>query len=147
MNARRWENFKSNRRAYFSLWIFLGLFLFCLPAEIIANDKPLMVRYEGKTFFPIFKAYPETAFGGTFTTEADYRDPFVRGLIEEKGRIFWPLVPYSYRTVIYGLNVPSPAPPSRQNWLGTDDQARDVLAQSYLWVSYIYFVCFYPYLF
>lgn len=126
--ARRWENFKANRRAYWSLWIFVALFLFCLPAEFIANDKPLMVRYDGKTYFPIFRAYSETTFGGTFNSEADYRDPFVQGLIEEKGRIFWPLIPYSYNTVIYGLNVPSPAPPSRQNWLGTDDQARDVLA-------------------
>jgi microcin C transport system permease protein len=127
--ARRWENFKANRRAYWSLWIFIVLFLFCLPAEIIANDRPLMIRYDGKTYFPIFRTYSETTFGGTFATEADYRDPYVQGLINEKGRMFWPLVPYSYDTVIYGLNVPSPAPPSRQNWLGTDDQARDVLAR------------------
>jgi microcin C transport system permease protein len=127
--ARRWENFKANRRAYWSLWIFVALFLFCLPAEIIANDRPLMIRYDGKTYFPIFRTYSETTFGGTFATEADYRDPYVQGLINEKGRMFWPLVPYSYDTVIYGLNVPSPAPPSRQNWLGTDDQARDVLAR------------------
>jgi microcin C transport system permease protein len=126
--ARRWENFKANRRAYWSLWIFTALFLFCLPAEIIANDKPLIVRYAGQNYFPIFRAYPETTFGGTFNSEADYRDPFVQDLINEKGRIFWPLIPYSHDTVVYGLNVPSPAPPSRQNWLGTDDQARDVLA-------------------
>jgi microcin C transport system permease protein len=127
--ARRWENFKANRRAYWSLWIFIALFLFCLPAELIANDKPLIVRYDGQTYFPIFRTYPETTFGGTFTTEADYRDPYVQELIQENGRIFWPLIPYSYDTVIYGLNVPSPAPPSRQNWLGTDDQARDVTAR------------------
>jgi microcin C transport system permease protein len=126
--ARRWENFKANRRAYWSLWIFTALFLFCLPAEIVANDKPLVVRYEGQTYFPIFRSYPETTFGGTFTTEADYHDPYVQGLIEENGRMFWPLVPYSYDTVVYGLDVPSPAPPSSKNWLGTDDQARDVLA-------------------
>jgi microcin C transport system permease protein len=127
--ARRWENFKANRRAYWSLWIFIALFLFCLPAEIIANDKPLVIRYDGNTYFPIFRTYSETTFGGTFATEADYRDPYVRELIQENGRIFWPLIPYSYDTVIYGLNVPSPAPPSRQNWLGTDDQARDVTAR------------------
>ncbi len=127
--ARRWENFKSNHRAYWSLWIFLALFLFSLPAELIANDKPLLVRYEGKNHFPIFTSYPETTFGGTFTTEADYRDPFVQSLINEKGRIFWPLIPYTYNTVVYGLDTPSPAPPSSKNWLGTDDQARDVLAR------------------
>ena len=127
--ARRWENFKSNRRAFWSLWIFLALFFICLPAELIANDKPLIVRYEGKTFFPVFKAYPETTFGGTFTTQSDYRDPFVIGLIKEKGRIIWPLIPFSYDTVNYNLDKPSPAPPSPQNWLGTDDQARDVLAR------------------
>jgi microcin C transport system permease protein len=126
--ARRWENFKANRRAYWSLWIFTALFLFCLPAEFIANDKPLLVRYDGQNYFPIFRSYPETTFGGTFNSEADYRDPFVQGLITEKGRIFWPLIPYKHDTVVYGLNVPSPAPPSRQNLLGTDDQARDVLA-------------------
>jgi microcin C transport system permease protein len=126
--ARRWENFKANRRAYWSLWIFTALFLFCLPAEFIANDKPLMVRYDGQNYFPIFRNYPETTFGGTFNSTADYRDPFVQGLISEKGRIFWPLIPYSHDTVVYGLNVPSPSAPSRQNLLGTDDQARDVLA-------------------
>jgi microcin C transport system permease protein len=110
------------------LWIFTALFLFCLPAEFIANDKPLVVRYDGQNYFPIFRSYPETTFGGTFNSEADYLDPFVQGLINEKGRIFWPLIPYSHDTVVYGLNVPSPAPPSRQNWLGTDDQARDVFA-------------------
>jgi microcin C transport system permease protein len=126
--ARRWENFKANRRAYWSLWIFTALFLFCLPAEFIANDKPLLVRYDGQNYLPIFRSYPETTFGGTFNSEADYRDPFVQGFITEKGRIFWPLIPYKHDTVVYGLNVPSPAPPSRQNLLGTDDQARDVLA-------------------
>jgi microcin C transport system permease protein len=126
--ARRWESFKANRRAYWSLWIFTALFLFCLPAEFIANDKPLLVRYEGQNYFPIFRNYPETTFGGTFNSEADYRDPFVQGLINENGRMFWPLIPFKHDTVVYGLNVPSPAPPSRQNWLGTDDQARDVLA-------------------
>jgi microcin C transport system permease protein len=127
--SRRWENFKSNRRAFWSLWIFLALFLFCLPAELIANDKPLLVRYEGKNYFPFFKAYPETTFGGTFPTEADYRDPFVKDLIQKKGSMVWPLVPFKYDTVNYDLKMPSPAPPSRQNWLGTDDQARDVLAR------------------
>ncbi len=127
--ARRWESFKSNRRAYSGLWIFLALFFITLPAEFLANDKPFLVRYEGKNYFPIFRSYPETTFGGTFTSEADYRDPFVKELISEKGRLFWPLIPFRYDTVNYDLTVPSPAPPSRQNLLGTDDQARDVLAR------------------
>jgi microcin C transport system permease protein len=129
LTVRRWENFKANRRAYWSLWLFLVVFLVTLPAEFLANDKPFLVRYEGKNYFPIFRSYPETTFGGTFTSEADYRDPFVKELIAEKGRVFWPPIPFSYDTVNYDLDVPSPAPPSSQNLLGTDDQARDVLAR------------------
>jgi microcin C transport system permease protein len=129
LTVRRWENFKANRRAYWSLWIFLVLFFVTLPAEFVANDRPIMVRYDGNTYFPIFTSYPETTFGGTFTSEADYRDPFVKDLIQEKGQIFWPPIPFKYDTVNYDLTVPSPAPPSSQNLLGTDDQARDVLAR------------------
>jgi microcin C transport system permease protein len=125
---RRWETFKSNRRAYSSLWIFLVLCLICFPAELIANDKPLVVRYAGNTYFPIFKKYPETTFGGTFESEADYRDPYVKDLIKEKGWLLFPIIPFSHDTVNYDLQAPSPAPPSRQNWLGTNDQAKDVLA-------------------
>lgn len=129
LGKRRWEQFRANRRAFVSLWIFLALFAITLPAELIANDKPLLVRYDGASYFPIFRAYPETTFGGDFTAEAEYRDPFVKVLIEEKGRMWWPPIPFSYDTVNYDLARPSPAPPSRQNLLGTDDQARDVLAR------------------
>jgi microcin C transport system permease protein len=125
---RRWDTFKSNRRAFWSLWIFLLLCLICFPAELIANDKPLIVRYDNQFYFPVFRSYPETIFGGTFTTQADYRDPFVKDLIKEKGWLLFPIIPFSHDTVNYDLAVPSPAPPSRQNWLGTDDEARDVLA-------------------
>lgn len=127
LNRRRLANFKANRRGYISLWIFCVLFFISLFAEFIANDKPLIVYYDGRILFPVFKAYPETRFGGEFPSEADYHDTYVVSLIEGKGWMIWPLIPYSYDTVVYGL--PAPAPPSVQNWIGTDDQSRDVLAR------------------
>lgn len=130
INQRRWRNFKANRRGYWSLWIFGILFVLSLFAEFIANDKPLVVTYKGGIYFPVLVSYPETAFGGDFETEADYRDPFVRDLIrDEGGTMIWPLVEYSYRTINLNLPVPAPAPPSAENWLGTDDQGRDVTAR------------------
>jgi microcin C transport system permease protein len=128
LTRRRWEAFRANKRGFVSLWLFLILFGISLPAELIANDKPLYVNYAGQHFFPVFQAYPETAFGGDFETEADYRDPFVQDLINENGWTVWPLIHSSYNTVNFGLPQPAPSPPSRQHWLGTDDQARDVLA-------------------
>ena len=122
-------NFRSNRRGFWSLWIFLGLFTITLFAEFVANDKPLLVRYDSKFYFPIFYEYPETVFGGFLPTEADYRDPEVDELIRAKGWMVFPIVPYSYDTINYNLPVPAPAPPSRDNWLGTDDQGRDVVAR------------------
>jgi len=126
---RRLVNFKANRRGRLSLWIFLVLFVISLFAEFIANDKPIVLSYDGALYWPIVAAYPETAFGGDFETEADYRDRYVQGLIEAKGWMLWPLIPYSYRTINYELAVPAPAPPTGENWLGTDDQGRDVLAR------------------
>ena len=122
-------NFRSNRRGFWSLWIFLGLFTITLFAEFVANDKPLLVRYDSKFYFPILYEYPETMFGGFLPTEADYRDPAVAELIRAKGWMVFPIVPYSYDTIHYNLPVPAPAPPSRDNWLGTDDQGRDVVAR------------------
>jgi ABC-type microcin C transport system duplicated ATPase subunit YejF/ABC-type microcin C transport system permease subunit YejE len=129
LNARRIANFRANRRGYWSLWIFTALLLISLFAEFIANDKPLLVSYDHQLYFPILVAYPETTFGGFFETEASYTDPAVQKLIEAKGWMVWPPIPYSYDTVSHDLTVPAPSPPSWQHWLGTDDQARDVVAR------------------
>ena len=129
LNRRRLASFRRNRRGFWSLWIFLAMFIVTLPAEFIANDKPLVVRFDGALYFPVVSHYAETEFGGDFETEADYRDPFVWELIEAKGWMVWPLIPFSYDTINYELDQPAPAPPSAENWLGTDDQARDVLAR------------------
>lgn len=126
---RRWDNFRRNRRGYWSLWLFLALFVLSLGAEFLANDRPLYVQYDNQHFFPVWNDYPETVFGGDFETPAEYRDQFVADLINEKGWMVWPLIRYSYDTINYDLPVPAPAPPSSDNWLGTDDQGRDVLAR------------------
>ncbi|WP_135505935.1 ABC transporter permease [Roseovarius aestuariivivens] len=156
LNQRRWRNFKRNRRAWWSLIIFLILFLICLPAEFIANDKPLLVSYRGELYTPVVKFYPETAFGGDFRTEAPYGDPEVEclivsggledcfddpeGIIEdaqdgvvkgesiEKGWTLWPIIPYSYDTPVDRPGA-APLPPNEQNWLGTDGTKRDVMAR------------------
>ncbi len=129
MTRRRIENFKANKRASWSLWIFLVLFVASLFAEFIANDKPILVVYDGSLYFPVVESVPETSYGGEFGLEADYADPYVRDLIQQNGTIVWPLIPYSYDTPVIGLPDPAPTPPSADNWLGTDDQARDVLAR------------------
>ena len=153
LNRRRWLNFKANRRGYWALHIFLVLFGISLIAEFIANDKPFYVRHDGRSFFPVFFTYPETAFGGDFETAADYRDPFLQKLIAEKGGfMLWPPIRFSYNT--HNLDLPTPAPSKptwmlteaqckavverkgltgcrdlEYNWLGTDDQGRDVVAR------------------
>ncbi|NLW82430.1 MAG: ABC transporter permease [Desulfovibrionales bacterium] len=126
---RRLRAFRANRRAFWSVWIFLFIFLVSLGAELVANDRPLLVRYDGGFYAPVLMIYPETTFGGDFETEAVYRDPYVQDLINAKGWMLWPPIRYSYKTINYDLPVPAPAPPSAQNWLGTDDQGRDVLAR------------------
>ncbi len=129
INQRRVAKFHSNRRAVWSLRIFSVLFVFTLFADFIANDRPLFVWYDGAPYSPVLQTYPETTFGGFFPTEADYTDPDVQEMIDEKGWSIWPPIPYRYDTVIYDLDQPSPSPPTWKNWLGTDDQARDVVAR------------------
>jgi len=129
LTRRRLDSFRRNRRGFWSLWIFLAVFLVTLFAEFIANDRPILVRYEAAWYFPVFSDYPETTFGGEFPTTADYRDPAVEKLISDKGWIVWPLIPFSYNTINYNLPSPAPSPPSSVNWLGTDDRGRDVLAR------------------
>jgi microcin C transport system permease protein len=153
INRRRWQTFKRNRRGFISLWVFLFLFVISLFAEVIANDKPFMIQYDGRLYFPSLFTYAETTFGGEFETAADYRDPYLQQKIEEKGgRMWWPPIRYSYST--HNLDLPTPAPSKptwllteeqckpvvqrknlsgcrdlEYNWLGTDDQGRDVLAR------------------
>jgi microcin C transport system permease protein len=128
ITRRRIENFKANRRGFWSLWIFLALFVVSLVAEFIANDRPLFIEYDGSWYVPVLHDYPETIFGGFLPTVADYRDPAVKTLIDEKGWMLWPLIPFDYRTITDAPG-PYPAAPSKTDWLGTDDQGRDVLAR------------------
>jgi len=129
LTRRRLDNFRANKRGYWSFWIFLVIFTVSLFAEFIANDKPIVLSYEGEIHFPVFVTYPETKFGGDFETEAEYRDLYIQELIEEKGWIVWPAIRYSYGTINLDLPVPAPSPPSAENLLGTDDQGRDVAAR------------------
>ena len=129
LHRRRLSNFKRNRRGYWSLWIFATLFILSLFAEFLANDTPYLIMFKGDVFFPTFISYPETEFGGDFPTQADYKDPFVQDLINKDGWIAWPIIRFSYNTIDKELAEPAPSPPSLRHWLGTDDQARDVLAR------------------
>lgn len=129
LTRRRLHNFRANRRGFWSLWIFLAIFAVTLFAEFIANDKPILVRYDGGFYVPVLVSYPETTFGGEFPTEADYHDREVAALIEAKGWMLWPAIPFSYDSVVKDLGRPAPSPPSVRNWLGTDDQGRDVTAR------------------
>ena len=129
IQQRRLRNFRNNRRGFWSLWLFLALFGLSLVAELIANDKPLVVSYQGDVYFPVVQMVPEETFGGFLPTETDYRDRFIRDEIEANGWILWPPIKFSYNTINYELSVPSPAPPSAEHWLGTDDQGRDVAAR------------------
>ena len=153
LNRRRWQNFKANRRGYWSLWIFSILFVVSLFAEVIANDRPFFISYDGHWYWPAFVTYSETTFGGDFETAADYRDPYLQKQIAAKGgTVLWPPIRYSYDT--HNLDLPTPAPSKptwmlteaecksvvekkglkgcrdlEYNWLGTDDQGRDVVAR------------------
>jgi microcin C transport system permease protein len=153
LNRRRLRNFRANKRGYWSFWIFTIVFVVTLFAEFIANDKPFLIKHDGHYYVPVLFAYPETAFGGDFETEADYRDSFLVNLIRDKGGfMLWPPIRYSYDTINRNLPTPAPSPPTwmltdaqckeaaekvggstcrdlEWNWLGTDNQGRDVAAR------------------
>jgi microcin C transport system permease protein len=130
INQRRWTNFKANKRGFYCLWVFMMLFLLSLFAELISNDRPIVIYYDGALYSPLVINYPETTFGGELPTPADYKDTYLTDLIDAKGWMVWPINRYSYSTINFNLQVPAPSPPSRENWLGTDDQGRDVFARS-----------------
>lgn len=125
----RFNRFKQNRLGVMALILFCLISLVCLGANFVANDKPLLVKYENNLYFPVVKAYPETAFGGIFETEADYKDPAVKQMIEQEGFMLMPLIEFADQTPSVELEQPYPAPPNANNWLGTDDTGRDVLAR------------------
>ena len=129
-NKRAWLRFKNNRRGYYSLWIFSALLFISLFAELISNDKPLIIQYEQEYYFPLWNDYPETTFGGDFVTRTDYNDPYIRDKITRNGN--WAVYPfnnYRFDSINYFAELPNPARPSEQNLLGTDDRGRDVLAR------------------
>jgi len=129
-SRRAWLRFKRNRLGYWSLLIFCTLFVLSLGAELISNDKPLLARFEGHWYVPIVQNVPETTFGGDFATPTDYLDPFIQQQFKRPGNFaFYPLNTYHHSTINYFAKEPNPSAPSADNWLGTDDRGRDVLAR------------------
>ncbi len=129
LTRKRVDLFCANRRGFWSLWIFLFLFIATLCCELIANDKPIILKYKNEFYFPVFTTYSDKTFGGDFETEAIYRDPFTSSNINANGWMLWPPIRFSHSTINYDLNRPAPSPPTAINPLGTDDQGRDVLAR------------------
>nr|WP_304188110.1 microcin C ABC transporter permease [Hafnia alvei] len=129
INQARWQRFKTNRRGYWSMWIFLLVFIMSLGSELIANDKPLLLRYDQHWYTPFVVNYPETTFGGDFKTATDYQDPLIRSNIEQHGWAIWAPIRYSYNSINFATEVPFPSPPSAQHWLGTNENGNDILAQ------------------
>ena len=129
LTQRRLGAFVRNKRAFVSLLLFAVIFVLSLFSEVIANDKPLIMKYQGKFYFPILFEYDDKNFGGDFPTPADYRDPYIKQNIEREGWMLMPLSPFSFNTVDYDLNSPTPSAPSARHWLGTDDEGRDILVR------------------
>lgn len=129
VNQQRITMFKQNKRAYYSFWLLALMFLLSLISEFIANDKPLVLKYQDKFYFPIFTTYMDKDFGGDFPTPADYKDPFIIKNIEQNGWMIMPIIPFSFNTVDYDINVPTPSSPDSKHWLGTDDEGRDIVAR------------------
>ena len=129
LNRRRFAAFRASKRGMVSLVVFGVLFFVSLFAEFLANDRPLLIYYDGSFYSPMFRDYPETTFGGDFPTNAVYTDAELQKSIREKGWLLWPPIPYSYNTVLKGEGRQALLPPSWAHPLGTDDQARDVLAR------------------
>ena len=129
INQARWARFRHNRRGYWSLWIFLIIFVCSMCSELIANDRPLLVQYKGSLYVPLVKEYSEQTFGGQFATAADYQDPWLRKQLSENGWVLWAPVRYGATTIDFNTDLPFPSPPSSQNWLGTDANGGDVLAR------------------
>jgi len=128
---RRIRAFRANRRGWWALWIFAGLFVVSLGSNFIANDKPLLMRINNHLYFPVLVRHTELELGGQLPFEPDYRSPYMKQLVAQgHGWMVFPLVPFSYDTINYDLTVPAPSAPSKENWLGTDDQGRDVLARA-----------------
>ena len=127
---RAWLRFRRNRLGFYSLVLFGVLFVMSLFAEVLCNDKPLLARYDGHWYMPMVQTLPETTFGGDFETPTDFLDPFIQSQFAKPGNwAIYPLNPYRYDTLNYFAKAPNPAPPSQDNWLGTDDRGRDVLAR------------------
>ncbi len=128
-NHQRWAQFKANKRGYYSLWVFSILFLLSLIGEVWVNDKPIMVSYQSNWYFPIVQDIPEDQLGGDFDINTDYRDPYMVQQINKEGWMIWPLIPFYYDSINYELTSAAPSAPDAVNWLGTDDQGRDVVAR------------------
>lgn len=128
INRERWQSFKANRRAWWSLWVFTVVFIVSMFSELVANEKPLLIWFDDQLYLPLLQDYTEKDFGGSLELKADYRSSFLQDRIEEQGWMLWPPIRYKYNTINYDLPSPAPSPPTSDNWLGTDDRGRDVLA-------------------
>ena len=129
LNSEKWKIFKSNKRAYISFLLFFVIFIFSLCSELISNDKPLIVKYKNKLYFPSIVKYTDEFWGGDFPTSADYTDEYIKKSIENNGWMIMPIIPYSYNTVDYYINKSTPSAPDKKHLLGTDEEGRDVLAR------------------